>query len=214
MEKPLKAFSVLETCEHTGGIVFAKTNAQARRIGAGLYADGEFDGVECRRAPAFDVFSPGPVSSLEMWRRGWWFECGCGRRLDSDWADDHPRPREPREYRGELYCDQWCVLDSAEQRAGQRLNERMARYLAGEALPDGCEVVRGYKNWDYVPDPVEGEPWSRRTRKVERWEAEFTFPGAQGRGKWRSDGPITVERRDLTAWYDFRGVPEDQRSAA
>lgn len=47
----LKAYSVTEEYENTGGIIFAEHNIVARRIGASEYADGDFHAVTCRRAP-------------------------------------------------------------------------------------------------------------------------------------------------------------------
>jgi hypothetical protein len=85
-KKPLRAFAVTETCEGTGGIVFARHNVVARREGACQFSDGDFHSVECRRAPWADQFASDkivPVSAM-IWA-GWHFECtGCGRRIDED----------------------------------------------------------------------------------------------------------------------------------
>jgi hypothetical protein len=86
MSKPLKAYAVTETTEGTGGIVYAKTNAQARREGSCQFGDGDFHGWECRRAPEFDSMAPHGPSREDLFEHGWWFECeecSSHARLDS-----------------------------------------------------------------------------------------------------------------------------------
>jgi len=80
----LKAFVVLDTYENMGGIVFAKTNAQARRMGAETFADGDFHNVTCRRAPYADhCAEDGHVSNTLLIDNGWHFECAwSGERID------------------------------------------------------------------------------------------------------------------------------------
>lgn len=88
---PRKAFAVLEEYENTGGIIWAKTAVEARRIGADEYADGEFSNVSCRRAPWADPYFGKDLPISEMVAHGWNFECsGCGVRIDSDllWERD------------------------------------------------------------------------------------------------------------------------------
>lgn len=89
-EKPNKAFVVLEEMENTGGIVFAKTNAQARRIGASRFSDGDFDSVSCRRAPYADhCVGIGGVPASLLIENGWHFECSwSGERIDLDMLDE------------------------------------------------------------------------------------------------------------------------------
>lgn len=41
----MPAYSVLEDCENTGGIVFARNSRQARRLGANEFNGGDQDGV-------------------------------------------------------------------------------------------------------------------------------------------------------------------------
>ncbi|WP_257556484.1 hypothetical protein [Sphingobium sp. CFD-2] len=93
----IKAYSVQETCEGTGGIVFAKHNVVARRIGARRHGDGDFDSVTCHRAPWADRYAEdGHVPASAAIEAGWWFECaGCGRRINEDlpnaWAQEMGR---------------------------------------------------------------------------------------------------------------------------
>jgi hypothetical protein len=88
--KPLKAYIVQELDEMTGGVVYAKTNAQARREGAAEYACGEFHGVQCYRAPEFDGLERDPRARVRLLLdRGWWFETPDGhivKDYDEPWV--------------------------------------------------------------------------------------------------------------------------------
>lgn len=77
------AFYVESECEGTAVVIFAKSNAQARRQGADeLGAD--WDGVTCKRDKSYDC-AEGHVTQEELWDRGWWFECDeCGQRANHD----------------------------------------------------------------------------------------------------------------------------------
>lgn len=57
----LKAYYVLEDCENTGGIVFARSSAEARREGSREFGDGDFNWGRARRVPWADGYAPGPV---------------------------------------------------------------------------------------------------------------------------------------------------------
>jgi hypothetical protein len=228
---PLKAYSVTETTEGTGGIVFANCNAAARREGASIHGDGDWDSVECSRRPEFDAFAPGPVPDIEMWRRGWWFHCSCGQRIDDnfgyaldpefgdvDYDRKAPNARdEPITYRGSLFCNHWCVQRSAERAARERRDARMCAYIAQLALPAGCEVIEGYPNSRYEPVKQEGVPsWRWPSRHFKVWSAKFKFPGAkyhatfereEGTGFDRPlrNGEVYISNGDTATWYRFRG---------
>lgn len=80
-----KAYMVTETTEGTGGIVYAKSNAQARREGSCEFGDGDFHGYECRRAPEFDSLWPKGPTREDLFEHGWWFDCEeCSRRATQD----------------------------------------------------------------------------------------------------------------------------------
>ncbi|UTU07783.1 hypothetical protein CcrC1_gp098 [Caulobacter phage C1] len=200
----LKAYKVLEVDEHTGGIVFAAHHAVARRAGANEWGDGEWDYVECSRAPQFDAIGPEGMNDLVLWRDGWWFECHCGARIDdsfpkrsSDMVWDpaegdfvqrkHPLKRlycapardEPVLHKGSLYCDPWCVLtrkDFMLQRAQEaRLALTMAR-LTGKL--EGCTHLSGraYHETLYDEDEEFIDRYGRpRRRRREVKVYEVTF---------------------------------------
>lgn len=178
---PLKAYKVLECDEYTGGIVFAAHHAVARRAGANEWADGEWDYVECSRAPQFDQYGPEGLNDLILWRDGWWFECQCGARIDdcfpkrgSDMVWDHeegdfvqrkyplqrlycaPAREEPVLYKGELYCDPWCAMNRKNfvlaQAADKKMAVTMAR-LSGKL--EGCTHLSGATYHETVDDGTE-----------------------------------------------------------
>lgn len=82
----LKAFSVLEDCEYTGGIIFAKTGIEARRRGADEYNGGEFGGLIVRRMRDLDRFAATrKVPARLLVAAGWHFECrGCDMNIEED----------------------------------------------------------------------------------------------------------------------------------
>ena len=216
------AFSCIEEDEGTGGIVFAKTNAQARSQGAGRHNGGEWDGLRVRREPRFDHYaSLGHVPDLALWKDGWYFECHCCyRRIDDDFGcdlderqepgHDEPVGAEPVDYKGSLYCTHGCVNRSIASEAEKAARELQARKWASKALPSGCVVTRGFLNSDY--EPLD-QGWPRNSRHFEILQAEFSFPGSVHRGTWRkrlddlqAQPEISVTRGDLLAWYAFTGV--------
>ena len=119
MADTLKAYVVTEDTEGTGGVVYAKTNAQARREGSCQFGDGDFNWGSARRAPEFDTFAPeGPPKSV-MFEHGWWFECEeCGMHARHDAGGI--------EVEGVFYCEMhadfyaWRV---PRERGGWRLDD-------------------------------------------------------------------------------------------
>lgn len=90
----LKAYSVTEEGENTGGIVFASHSVVARRIGAKRYNDGQFAGLTCRRAPWADDFAEaGRVPASVAVAQGWHFECNwSGQMISEHWLDERDMP--------------------------------------------------------------------------------------------------------------------------
>lgn len=197
MAETLKAYVVTETCESTGGVVFARFHAEARRVGASRFGDGDRESVECRRAKEFDAYAPGPISPLVLIDHGWFMECMCGRRLDQDNIGEYPRAFSLGEI---LYCSPWCRLSSVEERGRETAKKKLGATMAALHLPSFCTVTSGHVFKDYVP---------KTRRSVEVLGAHFTFPGAEhGDGAWRSDrlGMVTVAQGD----YDtFQKLKED-----
>lgn len=84
MQKPLRAYAVLEKGENTGGIIFARSDIDARKRGSCEWSDGDITSVECRRAQWADEYAAtGRVEAKAAIAHGWRFECsGCGLTID------------------------------------------------------------------------------------------------------------------------------------
>ena len=127
----LKAFSVLERSEGTGGVVFAKSAIAARRIGASIYASGEFESVEAKRMPWADQYSAtGIVPAKDLVAQGWYFEChGCGVKIDYELFEE--TAIEPDDIEGSQdapYCTSVCKAKYQLERAlAERMQKRWIR---------------------------------------------------------------------------------------
>lgn len=126
MGAALKAYVVLETCENTGGIVFAKHHIVARREGAAQFGDGDFHGVTCRREPGLDRYAESRVvPAADLIEMGWHFECWCGARCDLDSLDERGLPVDGviGSDRGIVYCSVDCEQRHATERTQRPIFE-------------------------------------------------------------------------------------------
>jgi len=191
----LKAYAVLEEFENTGGIVYAKSAIEARRIGANEYADGDFSAVSCKRAPWADRYIGKGLPIHIMVENGWHFDCqGCGRRIDSDylWETD----RQPEDIVGHqhsaCYCDAVCeareTLDRAERK---RLENRWLRRFAKivkRRFPDAAPTHRHA----YCERDANGR------LRIGQVSVEFDFPGRQyslAQLRWDRDSSWKADSR-------------------
>lgn len=185
----LKAFAVTDKDEGSGGVVFAKTNVEARRVGAAEFGDGDFAAFDCRRAPEFDRWaSRGAVPLLALYEAGWWQECvGCERRIQQDWDDE---PLNPRETPRGLYCTPACKRWDDEERAKRERHEARAlramersllrRLPAAEIVRDKSDAM--HRAHAYVRRDQFGR-W-----RIHQAVVAFRFPGAQhGLASFRAD---------------------------
>jgi len=129
-----RAYVVLEAGENTGGIIFAKTNRQARRRGAQEFCDGEPEHVVTYRAKWADWCAPsGIVHASLMIEYGWHFEChGCANRIDLDWlAENNLSTEDVIGTQGSLvYCCAACktadeLIEAEKRRVGEGFLETM-----------------------------------------------------------------------------------------
>ena len=114
------AYSVLETDEYTGGIVFAKDKRSATRIGANLYAHDEPEYIETTRRKDLDKYELTGVPAWLMVSQGWHFEChGCGRRIDCDalYDDGMSYTNVVGFESGAIYCCHACRMESLADKA-------------------------------------------------------------------------------------------------
>ncbi|HLZ78838.1 MAG TPA: hypothetical protein VKQ09_05815 [Sphingomonas sp.] len=214
--KPLRAYAVTETCEGTGGIVFARHNVVARREGACQFGDGDFHGVECRRAPWADQFAAdGIIPVSAMIYAGWHFECtGCGRRIDHDlplawenevgadeplnganlryarWKPDHVIGSQ----HGTVFCRQSCKNahdkeQAARKRFGDRAIARFERVILRRLPGSVIEHKEYLRPHVYVTRNRLGQ------LIVEQAIVSFSFPGqAIGAAALRMDTETQWER--------------------
>lgn len=197
----LKAFTVNEPMEYTGGIVFAKSNIVARRLGANEYNDGEITGMSVRRAPWADSYLGQPIPASLLIAHGWHFECsGCGIRIVDDlynWqdrcgVDDTLRDmlaiaRRYRKWssdsvigtqRSAVFCDQQCKDAHDAYRAECKAKE--ARAI--EAFK--AKILRRFPDAELIYDPDMLRPHAYATTHagrivVRQVVVEFTLPGLQ-----------------------------------
>lgn len=209
MSDGLKAFSVQEEDEGTGGIVFASSNVVARRLGANLYNDGEFAGLMVRRVAWADEYAPGPVPELVMVEHGWWFECmGCGVRIDESLEADNEdgtfRTLKPVELGHNLYCSDEChtayVTDRAARKGAEALAAAALEAELGAKFP-GVTIVGPTHVYVIKVDGIYAP---------KQVVVSFSFPGSTvGLGRYRIDeigeAPhLTVCAGDKDAWDAWR----------
>ncbi|MBI0530323.1 hypothetical protein [Sphingomonas sp. TX0522] len=186
----MKAYTVLETTEGTGGIVFAKHSVVARREGACQFGDGDFHSVTCSRTPWADRYAEaGDVPIGEMIDMGWHFECGsCGSRIDSDYLQERGWLSEDviGTQHTTPYCHAVCEARYGLARAEvQRLERRWIRrfraivrrrfpdavLVPGEGLGGGARAYAGHSGGRLVIQDV---------------DVRFEFPGMKVAPAWLS----------------------------
>ncbi|TFZ81625.1 hypothetical protein [Candidatus Macondimonas diazotrophica] len=144
----LKAYAVTELDEGTGDIYFAKSNLEARKMGAAEFNGDELGGLRCVRAPWADDYAKiGQVPYIEKIDAGWWAECfHSGAVVSSDgisWGDEEAFPVEPRI--GELYATPEYMWKHDLSKAVSRQIEAVAKHLMAEELrrrlPDARPIL-------------------------------------------------------------------------
>ncbi|MDY8108278.1 hypothetical protein U0C82_03825 [Fulvimarina sp. 2208YS6-2-32] len=216
-KKPPLAWTVQETDDRTGGIVFTRYRSERARADAirkGARLDyGEAYYLEACRTRWADRYAPGPVPHSAMVAEGWWFDCaGCGMRIDSDAMWEHKL-----DWRGVIgagdgytYCCAKCRADDIAMRASRKAAESAAladmRRQALAALPGVWCAPIDAKKWNgrahaYVTRKGADEPWV-----TEQATVPFDFPGRKigygtfGFHKLGEAPRASVCNGDLAAW--------------
>ena len=182
MTTDMKAYAVLEECENTGGVVFAKHAIVARKMGANEYNGGEFDGVSCRRAPWADKYFGMDVPVRAMVENGWHFECDyCGSRIDEDYLADTRRAVDGviGTQHSMAYCDKDCARHgiSIRRRRKEREAEAISAFTAivvrrfPEAVP-----ADGWKPHAHVSHASGGPGWHWHDVEVAVTLPTLTYP--------------------------------------
>jgi hypothetical protein len=181
MSKPLKAYSVQEKYEGTGGILFAKHAIVAHRNGAHEYGDGELSYVTCRRAPWADAYAETALPARVMVEHGWWFEChGCGIKISEDEFDDLGMKTAGiiGTQHGRIFCCAKCKWRDMRIEKKRKAQEREAfevhKAIVLQRFP-GVNVLDFELGWPkgshvYVTHHLGGWDWTEIT-------IEFEFPG-------------------------------------
>jgi hypothetical protein len=206
MSNRLLAYAVQEDCENTGGIVFAKSNAAARRAGSQTFGDGDFNWGRAIRAPWADEYSPGPVPFKAMFEQGWWQECSfCGRKIQQgECDDDGPVAFDIVEEGGHVYCTPKCHAGEIERQAREAvLKDETVGKMTGtllERMPGACVCGSPHV---YV---------RRKTGTVEEARVYFIFPGQRFGtaefmiGKAGEDPYVMVSHGDRAAFYRWQSL--------
>lgn len=173
----MKAFIVQEPDEGTGGVIFAKSNIAARRIGADEYNGGEFGGLSVHRAPGLDQYAESGVPAHIMIAEGWWFECsGCDMRINEENLSEEGLPVSGvvGTMDGPVFCcahrhEQWTESQRRKREAGAAFLEKLRQHV-GRRL-GAIDFVSGeFKEHVYVVE-VDGHLIVRRA------VVSFKFPG-------------------------------------
>lgn len=173
----MPAYSYLETDEFSGGIVFARSNIEARRLGANLLNMDEIGGMQVTRRKDLDKYEGTGVPARELVAEGWWFEChGCGMRINDCALDDAGLPisgivgTQGRS----IYCCHTCRMEAlAEDAASKAYGEaflEMLRDLVRARFPDIEHHFDEHRSHVFIPrysDPI----------VVAEAEVNFSFPG-------------------------------------
>jgi hypothetical protein len=182
------AFCFMEPFENTGGIIFARSNIEARKIGASEWNEGEIGGCQCRRAPLLDKYAGVPVSGVDMiMHYGWWIECsGCGRKVDADAIEyDGLDPIDAGHE--SVWCCKRCMHESKARKFRER---RLKRIVVNTMVEDlqrrvpGVEVIGDDAKSMFDRPHVD----FGKADCVQQATIAFTFPGMKmGPGHYRID---------------------------
>jgi hypothetical protein len=214
-DKPLKAYQVdhYEGPEEGSVIVFAVSNAPARRMGASEL-DLDWDSVEsCRRVPHFDQYAPGPVPVDALIDAGWRFSCDrweCQQPIAHDYIDDDG---EEIDTAGayvvrarQVFCAQECLArHDASMRARTAAMDAMIELV--EAKFPGAQVTRVHIFHDRLVPSSEEQGKSSAT---------FRFPGAKHVSTYNfGDGNTAwVPQIDIEAFRALYSSEDSEKRAA
>lgn len=175
--KILKAFSVIDKEEHTGGIVFASTAKEAERKGAIKYEMYDPRVTPSTRAPYADCYSDtGIVPASTLIENGWTFSCSsCGETIDDDAFNE--RDFYPCDVCGNqdgpIFCNKTCkakyeYIKALTEHFGLRWRRRLAR-LVKSKIPSA----------QIIPETIMTKPYVDKTKngyKINDIRVEFKIP--------------------------------------
>ncbi len=189
-------------------IVFAADEAGARQAASSALGEQTIHGyvdpdeVSVRRRSDCDKYAPGPMTIANYIAEGWSWSCfyaECDHQVDSDgcyYCNDESRPRddedepmqlEPVIEEKRIFCS--AAHFDAEAERGRALKERTSKLLGEFAQRWPGATVESY-----YTGPAPSYTYGVR----------FHFPGGKYDATWDAHTEqITVNQRDLAAWFDF-----------
>lgn len=171
--------------------VFATSNAAARRI-----AEKRFDGyvAQCKRAPGFDQYAPGPVPIKVMIADGWQFECAeCSRWVYDGMIEDDPDDVEPMTYEP-TYLGRYVYCSPACRAYDVRERRERASYEAA-----ACELLEARYPGALLEHVERADHENRVPMKL-----TFTFPGSKWSVTWTSgEATALVHPDDVEAFVSL-----------
>lgn len=206
----IKAYTWQDHDKGTGGVVFAKSSVEARRKGASIYGNGDFNDGYARRAKWADAYVSLDRVPLEvMLDAGWWMTCAhCETRIpDEDGEDEDGKPKNPISAGHLDFCCSDCLQlwgwekverARAEATTTEWLKARLLEKIPGVTVTDDKAHV--YIKFD------NGKPVAHQGI------ISFTFPGCNvGAAHYRfdkagDDPHVTVCNGDLAAWDSWRAT--------
>lgn len=208
----MKAYSVMEETEYTGGIVFADHDIVAKRQAADEWTDGEIGAILCRRAPWADRYYGGQVPARVMVDHGWHFECsGCDNIVDE--GRQHDRGLSSADVIGTQYSHVFCSKDCAKRYYRLRYREKQQERAAIECLRMKVEArflsgaVFTGEDHAYVKPTKHGWSWLQII-------VSFEFPGMQyGPAQLRYDAWQYHEARQMGPRKPYYTVPQGDQPA-
>jgi len=181
------AYTYNETDEWTGGVVFARSNIEARRMGANLLNMDEIGGLTVQRRPDFDQYADTGVPARVLVEEGWWLECfGCDLRISDCGMEDAGLPVSGivGYEQGRVYCSHTCRMESqAEDAARDAFGKAfldMLQDVVRSRFPGAAIHFGDGRHHAYVP-----RYWPL---VVQQASVEFDWPG-------QKIGPASLEYR-------------------
>ncbi len=205
MSTGLKAFEVIEREERRGGIVFAKSDVEARRLGANEFNDGEFSGMGVARREELDQYIGKGVPASVMIEMGWNFECwGCDEEINSDWLHDNHMTSEQvvGNEGGQVYCCWTCKANAAAREARKEAFGREYASVMKTMISDkyGSEAIF-HTEGRYQPVVNVEEQGGYLT--IHSATVYFDFPGqtlAPATMEYRSRGDLNCGPPEMEIW--------------
>lgn len=174
----LKAFSVTEDGEGSGGVYFARHSITAKKQMMDDMGHDELRGISARRLPWADKYAGQGVPMREMVAIGWWGECHhCGEQINEETMSEAGRHVDGvvGTIGGTIFCDANCETAEAEYQAERKAEcakaVKLMRCIAEKRLGRKLAFFTGGFN-EHVYVVKQGGLWS-----IQQASVGFKFDG-------------------------------------